>query len=216
MTTVDIIVPSYGRAGRLRQVAANILETTPPPVTVTFVVEADDLDSLRVATQIGEPVRTVVNRRTANYAGAINTAVESSQADFWFAGADDLKFHHGWLKHCLAVADDQFQVIGTNDLLNPFVAQGLHATHYLVDRRYSDEHGGLPEEFDHQYTDTFYIGWAKARVRFRPCLDAVVEHMHVSVGKNQPDATDERAHRRENEDRALYMARRQEWLDLVV
>jgi hypothetical protein len=225
VTTVDVIIPTYGRAGRLRQVVHNIVDTTPPPLTVTLVIESEDLESLRVATSIGPPVRTVVNQRTANYAGAINTAVETSEADFWFAGADDLNFHHGWLKHCLAVADDRFWVIGTNDLLNPFVRDGLHATHYLVDRRYTDQIGGvidgppgvaLFEGYDHQYVDTEFVGAAKARVRFRPCLEAIVEHMHVSVGKNEPDATDERAHRRENEDRAFYMERRRLWTESVL
>ena len=63
-----------------------------------------------------------------------------------FAGADDLNFHPGWDTAALAVMDGWVQVVGTNDLLNPYVTAGLHATHYLVDRRYLDDVGGVVDQ----------------------------------------------------------------------
>jgi hypothetical protein len=84
-----------------------------------------------------------------------------------FAGADDLNFQPGWDTAALALMDGWVQVVGTNDLLNPYVTAGLHATHYLVDRRYLDDVGGVVDQgpgsflfdgYDHQYTDTEFIG----------------------------------------------------------
>jgi hypothetical protein len=115
-------------------------------------------------------------------------------------------------------------VVGTNDLLNPYVLAGSHSTHSLVARWYLDEHGGvvdmgpgsfLPESYDHNFTDTEFIGTAKMRARFRPCLEAVVEHLHVLTGKSPADATHERSVRGFADDSALYDARRDLWFGLT-
>lgn len=224
---VDIIVPTWRRHDRLAQVAADAHAGTPQPHVVTFVVEPDDTPSWQVASDLAahDPqVRAVLNRRAASYAGAANTAVASSDAPWWFAGADDLRFHPGWLDAALAVADDQFMVIGTNDLLNPYVRSGLHATHYLVDRRYTDTMGGTLDQgpgvafwegYHHQWTDTEFIGVAKARVRFRPCLESIVEHRHFTVGKSKRDETYDRAYAELAADRERYRERKQAWDNLV-
>lgn len=224
MPVVDVIVPTFRRPDRLAGVAANVHEATPVRHVVSFVVEEDDQPSLEAAKAlVCAEVRVVVNDRAHNYSGALNAAVASSCAPFWFAASDDLRFRPGWFETARAMIDDQFWVVGTNDLLNTFVLQGLHATHYLVDRRYTDEVGGtvdggpgtaLHEGYDHNYCDTEFIGTAKARVRFRPCLDSVVEHMHWTVRKGPKDATSERAYRHFQRDRQLYDARRPMWQEL--
>src|SRR5690606_14218191 len=127
---------------------------------------------------------------------------------------DDLHFHPGWDTAALAHMDGWIKVVGTNDLLNPYVRDGLHATHYLIARDYLDNIGGcvdegpgsfLHEGYDHQYTDTEFIGTAKARARFRPCLESVVEHLHAYSGKGEaPDATTEKASARVVQDSDLY------------
>lgn len=141
---IAVIIPTYGRADRLARVAANIAENTETDHRVVFAVEVDDTASIDVAAELD--VDVVVNERKANYSGAITTAYLATPAEHVFAGADDLNFHPGWDIPALALMDDWTMVVGTNDLLNPYVTAGLHATHYLVDRRYLDEVGGVVDQ----------------------------------------------------------------------
>lgn len=220
---VDIIIPTFGRPDRLQRVVDDAhagMGSTGH--VVTLVVEADDEESVAVAGKTD--ARVVVNERAHNYAGAVNMALEDSPAQYWFGGADDLHFHPGWFDAAYRCLDEQFLVIGTNDLLNAFVLNGLHATHYLVDREYTDRWGGtldqgpgvaLFEGYFHQWTDTEFVGVAKARVRFRPCLDAVVEHLHFTAGKSAKDATYERAYAELDQDRVTYQERKRSWDSLV-
>ena len=134
-----------------------------------------------------------------------------------FAGADDLNFHPGWDTAALALMDGWVQVVGTNDLLNPYVTAGLHATHYLVDRRYLDDVGGVVDQdparscstgTTTQYTDTEFIGTAKMRARFRPCFDSVVEHLNAWSPKGEVGATARKTMRAIDTDSELYDSRR--------
>lgn len=214
---IDIIIPTIGRPQRLADLAANIHRATRSSHRIVFVTEGWD-DATKAAVPAEDTV--IVNQRAENYAGSVNTAYEQSAADWLFCGADDLIFHDGWDTECLAVADDWFGVIGTNDLLNPYVLAGSHSTHSLVARRYLDDIGGvvdlgpgsfLPECYDHNFTDTEFIGTAKMRARFRPCLTAVVEHLHVTTGKAPADATHDRSIREYVADDSLYESRRELW-----
>lgn len=223
---INILIPTYGRSGRIGKVVENIDGASTKKHQVTFIIEPDDNGSRSVL--LGLHLPFVVNERTANYAGAMNTAIanlDEFDSDFWFAGSDDLRFTPGWDVAALALMDGQTMVVGTNDLHNPFVLDGLHATHYLVDRRYIEKFGGTLTEgpgigyyegYTHQYTDTEFIGVAKARARFKPCLDSIVEHMHYTFGRSEHDATYTRAYEHLEEDRVLYEERKKQWDSLVV
>jgi len=217
---IDVLVPTIGRADRLAAVAANIHAATDAEHRVVFIVECEDEASDDAATATGDTV--ILNRHAPNYAGAIQTGYEATDGEYLFCGSDDLRFHHGWDRHAIATMEalPHLRVVGTNDLLNPYVQAGTHATHSLVARRYLDEVGGvidagpgsfLHEGYDHQFTDTEFIGTAKARAVFAPCMDSIVEHMHFLAGKSDHDATYERAYAELAADEATYMARRELW-----
>jgi hypothetical protein len=129
---IAVLVPTFGRADRLARVAANIAENTETEHRVVFAVEAEDVASIAAAAELD--VDVVVNEGRPNYSGAITTAYRETPAEYVFAGADDLNFQPGWDTAALALMDGWVQVVGTNDLLNPYVTAGLHATHCLVDR----------------------------------------------------------------------------------
>jgi hypothetical protein len=115
-------------------------------------------------------------------------------------------------------------------VLNPYVLAGTHATHYLVSRWYLENAGGVAdappgdpswpaslrppvlfEGYDHNYTDTEFIETARARGVFAPCLDAVVEHLHVVAGKAQWDETYRKGAARMGDDEVLFQQRRGLW-----
>jgi hypothetical protein len=222
VSQIAVIVPTYNRPRRLAAVAANIHENTSVPHRLVFAVEREDRKTIRACYELDCTV--VVNQRTKNYAGALNSAIQATDEPYVFAGADDLNFHPGWAEACLAHMDGWIMVVGTNDLYNKYVLAGSHATHYLVDRRYIDEFGGVidqppgilsPECYGHQYTDCEAIGVAKMRARFRPCLESVVEHMHALSGKgHRPDSTTKKAMADLQTDSDLYDQRRDLWFGI--
>jgi hypothetical protein len=228
---IDVLIPTLGRPDRLRTIHDNIVEATVNPVLVWFIVEAHDIDSYEAARAIEGQAVACVNTRTASYAGAINTAYRLGANPWLFAGADDLRFWPGWDKQAFEAFDAELAadvpsetvvpaVIGTNDQLNPYVAARTHATHYLVRRHYLDEIGGVIDEgpgsfqnegYRHNYVDTEFIATARHRGMFLPCLDSIVEHLHVSVGKTPRDATHDKADASYAADAALYESRCHLW-----
>lgn len=217
---IDIIIPTYGRPHRVAEVAADIAAATTVPHQVHFVVEADDHDSFDVT--LAAHLKPFINEGARSYSGAINTAMRYTDGEWLFAGADDLHFHPGWDVAALRCAAENpwAHVIGTDDLLNPYVKQGVHATHYLVRRTYLDEVGGIVDEgpgsflhegYGHNYTDTEFIGTAKARCVFRPCFESIVAHLHESAGLSPRDATHDKADATYGADAELYESRRPLW-----
>lgn len=224
---ITIIVPTFGRPDRLKAVAANIHAATVADHCILFVTEHDDQASCLAADAVSRDMDPVVtwaeNRRAHNYAGAVNTGYFLGAAgDYIFTGADDLRFHDGWDQQVLRVMEGDIRVGGTNDLLNPYVQQQTHATHYLVDNRYIDETGGVPGEpagtvlfegYDHNYTDTEFIDVAKSRGVFAPCMSSVVEHVHVVAGKAPWDDTYRKGHAHMQDDYVIFKSREHLWTD---
>lgn len=214
---IDIIIPTFGRPSALAALVDNIRAVTTVDHQITFVVEAHDPDSVAAVEACG--LAPVVNTRTKNYAGALNSGWLQSSADWLFTGADDLIWHPGWHDQIRAYTR-LCQVLGTNDLLNTAVAAGFHSTHSLVHRTYLEQFGGVadegpgsfyPECYDHNFCDTEFINTAKMRGRFRPCLDAVVEHLHVTTGKVEADDTFLRSIRNYDDDARMYDMRISVW-----
>lgn len=221
---ITIIVPSYGRADKIRKFHKNVVNNTLHPFEVMYVVEFEQVGDYDKALE-GTGAIVVVNARTANYAGAVNTAAEySKKSKYLFMGADDVNFHKNWDTEALRVmgALPSIKVVGTNDCFNSFVLAGIHATHYLVDNDYVTRVGGvidgerghvLFEGYDHNYTDTEFIGTAKARAVFAPCLTSIVEHVGWTTADFQDD-TKAKTNQNLNEDSLLYQSRQHLWQNL--
>lgn len=219
---LDIYIPTYGRHEKLPAIRTQIDEATTYPHRVFFIVERDDSKSFEMCRE--HHLYYILNHRSPSYAGAINSAWDCLKSDEFFAGADDLVFTSGWREAMQEKIEQGFQVIGTADALpnqggNEEVARGEHATHYLVLGEYIKTQGGvinstepvLPEVYDHNYTDREFIGTAKFRNVFTPCLQSLVIHNHYSFGKSQMDDTYRKTIRRASADEAVYQQRRPSW-----
>lgn len=221
---ISILIPSYGRPDRIKAVVENASANTTYSHEIIVIVEESEYHAY--ADNLSPTAcRVLVNQRSKNYAGAMNTAIAHANGHHFFFAADDLNFHPQWDDEALKVmaALDTIMVVGTNDLLNGYVLAGLHATHYLVDRQYIWQTGGvvdgekghaLFEGYTHNFTDTEFIGTAKARAVFAPCLSSIVEHNHFSVGKSAKDATYDKGYLDIQKDSDLYHERRHTWWDL--
>lgn len=226
MTTLAVVIPTFGRAGKLAAVTRNVLNSSQTPVSLFFVVEQDDLESIAETVRLSEEDRAsgIINTRKRSYAGAANTAVRELLGhgfDYFFLGADDLDFKPGWDTEVLKAAESGALVIGTNDLHNPYVLAGTHATHIMVSRNfltdpqyvYDPDMAGLVmfEGYDHNFVDTELVDAAKAAGVFVPCLTSVVEHLHPDWGGSPWDATYAKTRVHMQDDHALFRSREHLW-----
>lgn len=135
-----------------------------------------------------------------------------------FLGADDLRFHPGWLEAAKAELDVGVGVVGTNDLGSPRVMRGAHSTHSLVTREYADVFGTidrpgrvLHEEYPHEFVDDELVATAKFRGAWRFASKARVEHLHPSWGKAPMDALYALQADRMSVGRRIYRRRSRMW-----
>lgn len=114
-----------------------------------------------------------------------------------FVCGDDVRFTADWLDQTQQVARlaPAARVIGTNDLSNPRVVAGDHATHLLISREYVDEQGAswdgpgvvAHEGYGHWYVDDEIVFAAKQRGVWAMADRAIVDHLHPMWGKGVDD-----------------------------
>ena len=199
---VAVLIPLYQRVHHMQRLSENLAKVTPdatmyirviPGVTPEFDVQLN---------------MKIVPLESTRYPHGINELARIAWADaheWLFIGADDLEFHEGWDKEALKIHRlTGAQVIGTNDLCNPRVIAGQHATHFLVHSSYLnrgtlDRTGELMSEaYLHSYVDDEIRLTASARGLYAHAELSHVEHLHPISGKTQWDETYERGSGGEN------------------
>jgi hypothetical protein len=126
-----------------------------------------------------------------------------------------VKFHPGWLDQAQHAARDGADVVGTNDLHNPLVTAGEHATHLLVRRAYIDEQGAswdgpgtvAHEGYAHWFVDNELVAAAKQRDTWAAAPHSKVEHLHPLWGLAEDDETYALGRKHIEADKALFEKR---------
>lgn len=209
---LDILIPTL-RTERIKSIVENISDTTFIPYKIHFIVENPDFERLKGSSRS----EILKNYHSRTYAGAINSGYEQTDGEYFFCGADDLKFYPDWASIALEKISE-YSVVGTNDMLNIHVQMGDHATHYLVKRSYIEEYGGTIDnsypvlyEYLHNYCDTEFIQTAIKRHEFVPCLDSVVKHEHWTKGRNKMDEVYQKSHKTKSKDLQTFNSRKHLW-----
>jgi hypothetical protein len=207
---VDVIVPVLDRPQNAAPFMQSLLAST-GLANVWAVVEPEDRTTAKAWAKAGANViygsdglMSYVEGQTEGvahtFAEKVNLAYRQTEdigARWLFITGDDVRFRSGWLDQALAAAGDEFDVVGTNDLGNPRVTSGQHATHLLIRRSYVDKVGAswdgpgvvCHEGYRHWFVDDEIVTAAKQRRVWTPCLASVVEHLHPLFGKAESDAT---------------------------
>lgn len=161
---------------------------------MTFLCSQSDIETIAACRATGCRVVVVPDMGRGDYAYKINTAIEMTDFQYVFTGADDLEFHAGWFEAACRKMGPGTGVVGTNDLGSPRVMAGDHATHMLVRTMYvrqfgtiDNESGFFHEGYWHEYVDDEAVATAKKRGAWAHAGDSVVEHLHPSHGKAQLD-----------------------------
>jgi hypothetical protein len=214
---ISILVPVLGREHQIEPLLTSIAEATKTEYRVTFICSPGDPARKACLASEADTIVVTWDPDRADFARKINLAYEQTEPEEWyFQGATDLVFHPEWDKQAFHVAQSsRCGVIGTNDLGNPLVKRGNHATHILFSREYIETHGGtfdgsgtvFTPAYDHQFVDTEFIQTALLRGQFKAALRSHVEHMHPHWGKGETDDTYAKSERSFREDAKLHNER---------
>lgn len=221
--SVAILVPVLRRPHRVAPLLESIAAATPEPHRVLFIcTPGDDAELAAVDAAGGE--RIVMERPYeghGDYARKINAGYRATDEQLLFLGADDLHFHSSWLDRATQRLTNRIQVVGTNDLGNPTVIAGRHATHSLVTRKYCDERGTIDEQglvlhetYPHEWVDSEFVETAKARRAWAFAGDSIVEHLHPHWGKAPTDSLYDAHAARMDAGRRIFSRRRRLWRSL--
>lgn len=162
------------------------------------VCDEDDGDTIKAWTDAGAYVllNNLHTGRPGSFAEKVNYGYWHTDEPWIFIVGDDVAFRAGWLDHAQHIAKTwQASVVGTNDLGNPRVTSGEHATHLLISREYIDEQGAswdgpkvvCHEGYRHWYVDDEIVAVAKQRGVWQMALGSIVEHLHPQWKKGEDD-----------------------------
>jgi hypothetical protein len=215
LSDLAYLVPVLRRPHRVQPLLDSILVAKPG--RVVFICDPDDVEEQAA---IGASITSLWISQIeveGNYAEKINAAVRYTTERLLFLGADDLHFHPGWFEAASHSLDDGIGVVGTQDLCNPRVIAGHHATHFLARREYLergtiDEPGApLHEGYTHCFVDNEFIETARHRDAYAFAPASIVEHLHPLAGKAEKDEVYAKGMAHFARDRRLYNRRRRLW-----
>lgn len=210
---VAVLIPTLGRAHKVAGIVEN-LRTTAPAAVPYFIVESHDKDTINAVAVVDGNL--IVNDRVSTYAGAINCGLLNTYECLLYVSADDFVYRENWLDPLINLSRS-YGVVGSNDLHNQDVKDGVMATSFLIRRDYAytacvDAPGlMLHEGYTHNYVDTEVIGYARSRGEFISCASSEVEHMHPLWGLAPSDDTYAKGLKDHAADGALFQRRRTMW-----
>lgn len=206
-----------GRPHRVRPLVRSLHETV-PGARVLFLLSPQDHPVRAAVKRSGYDSVAVPYNPQGDFARKINFGYRMTTEQLIFCGADDLNFHPGWFEAAAARLTDGVGVVGTNDLGNPRVLAGEHATHWLVTRTYADTYGTadapgqiLHEGYWHEWVDDELVATAKHRGAYAFAEDSIVEHLHPNWGKAPNDGMYQQQHTRMRYGKRVYASRRHLW-----
>lgn len=224
MTAITAVIPVLARPQNAGPLAESFYATNPDADLVFVMSQTDSDEQYEACAVTGTAVLTVEwEPGPGDYAKKIGAGYDWCDTPYILCGADDLRFHPGWDRRLLEIAEEyDVGVVGTNDRANPAVMAGKHSTHPLVSRCYINQRGGYVGGvgevycplYDHQWVDAELVATAVQRGCYAHCHESVVEHRHPIFDRTVPsDATYVKGQAKGAEDKALYLSRQHLWLN---
>lgn len=216
---IDILVPVLGRPQNAQPLVDSIRANTTVPHSILFLTSPGDQAEFTACCLTGANVLEVPTTTGGNYAAKINAGFRETIYPFVFCAADDIEFTPEWDTTALAVAKASGRgVIGTNDMANTNVMNGLFSTHPLVRRSYILDKGGsldgpgvvYSETYDHNYPDRELACLAQYRNEWVFAIESKVIHHHAGHMKGA-DATYRKGARRFRQDHIRFLQRSHHW-----
>ncbi|MDF2751686.1 MAG: hypothetical protein K0S82_68 [Gaiellaceae bacterium] len=219
---IAVVIPVLGRPEAVLRVADSLEHMTHGAYRLFFLCSPGDDAAIEAVERTGADYRVVMwHPDKADFAMKTNLGFRLTNEPYVFLGATDLRFHVSWDLHVLLVAQETGAgVIGTDDMGNPLVRRGKHATHALVRRTYIEECGGTFDEepgvvyaecYDHQCVDNELVFVAQERGQWAFAANSKVEHLHPLWRKGTMDPVYQKALARGQADIRIFASRRADW-----
>jgi hypothetical protein len=211
---VAVIVPVMRRPDNAEPFMVSLRAST-GLATVYAVADPDDTPTIRAWQRAG----AVVLERpgtAGTFAEKVNYGYRQTDQPWLFLTGDDVRFRSGWLDQAQHVArTTNASVVGTNDLGNPRVIAGQHATHMLISRDYIDSQGASWDEpgvvahegYRHWFVDDEIVLAAVGRGVWAMAGESIVEHLHPLFGKADQDEVYELGQSHADRDRGHFEQR---------
>ncbi len=228
-TAITVLCPVLDRPQNAAPLV-NSLRTSTHRAELIFLCTRDDREQIDAClkalwdtgTDWGRVLTVGWEAGPADWSRKCQYGYDRAQTELVLLGADDLRFHVGWLEAIerTFAAHTDAGVIGTNDMANRAVIAGEHSTHPVVVRSYIDKTGGVVDEgpgrlmhlgYDHQWAETELVRTAMSRGRYVHCHEALVEHQHPIWRTAPMDATYTKALAKGSQDAGLFHARKHLW-----
>jgi hypothetical protein len=213
-----VLVPVLGRPEHAEPFMATLRASTGLARAYALVGPEDTAEAHQASIHAWKQAGAeVITSEKLTFAEKVNEGYRRTTEPWVFLVGSDVRFHPGWLDQAQAVAASTgADVIGTNDLGNPRVTSGEHATHLLIRRTYVDEHGAswdgpgvvAHEGYRHWFVDDEIVTAAKQRGVWAMALGSKVEHLHPAWGKGQMDAVYELGAKHVPADKRLFEERK--------
>lgn len=209
---VAILVPVLGRPQNIAPLLQSVEQSTSQPHSVLFICDPDDTREIDAIAAAGGTMIAPGGR----YAAKIRAGVDATDEPLVFLGADDLRFHPGWLDACLAVIAQGALVVGVNDRIRRR-RRPQHATHFLLTREYAlrpaidGTPGPLSAAYEHCFVDDELIATATSRGVYAYAERAIVEHRHWINRTAEDDDTYRRGRANFHADRDTFIRRTPLW-----
>jgi hypothetical protein len=218
---VAVLVPVLGRPEHAQPFMASLRAST-GLATVYAICDDTDDDARDAWWRAGAQIINGIadpdpdSDRPGSFAEKVNLGYRKTSEPWLLLVGSDVRFHPGWWDHARHAAGDRYHVVATNDMGNPRVIAGEHATHPLIRRAYVDEVGAswdgpgiiAHEGYRHMFVDDEIVTAAKQRGVFTAALASRVEHLHYLWGKGEADEVTELGQSHTDHDRALWERRR--------
>ncbi len=195
---VAVLVPVTGRPGNVQPLVDSLRAST-AMAEPYFIVDTNDRATRAavLAARAHEiPLDSSEWERPGTFAEKVNHGFLETKEPWVLLVGDDVRFRPDWLNQAMHVANQYgADVVGTNDLGNPSVMAGDHATHMLIRRSYVLEHGAswdgpgivCHEGYGHWYVDNEIVAAAKQRGVWQMAIGSLVEHLHPIWKKGTQD-----------------------------
>ena len=227
MDDVTIVIPTLDRVNNVERIIRNINDVTDNPMIIVVFTPGLCLEMevllKHLFTQYDNLEFMPSDQHKADigdYAKKINKALQYTCTKWLFTGADDLRFHKNWFPNAMKIVTDSTQVIGTQDLGNPRVLAGDHATHFLIRTEYAKTTGTVSDQqsgrifhpgYWHEFMDDELVAWSKKLNIWAFANDSVVEHLHPFWHKAPTDKTYEEFKKRMAYGKTIFDARQRRW-----
>jgi hypothetical protein len=224
--SVAALVPVLGRPRNARPLAESFYASEfGVDISLWFICSPDDLDQTAAAHEAAGNGGGVImapwpGGMRGDYARKINLGLWMTDDEFVLCGADDLAFDLAWADVAVAQLEhDETGFCGTNDLANPKVMRGQHATHPVVRRTYALECGTIDtpgliyhEGYHHLCVDNEATETAMHRGCWSFAEESIVRHRHPIFDRTvRTDETYQHGSAHADDDWKLLKTRRPLW-----